>query len=353
MFQWSRNYAMCKTCGTTAIKHIATGLCSNCYTRIVNSENRGQKPIQSASDVKIMLTKEYLEVEYLTKNRSLGDIAKDCCCSRQYVFSRIKHFGITTRSKSDARTLALNGGKLIFDQCFDKQSVEKVLKKIHVNEAFFSSWSDKMAYVLGIVYTDGNIYTGNSMNNEHKSYKKVPKISIVQKEPELLEKVKKLMDCDATLYYRKEKYYNGVKSGAAYSLSLSNYALFNDLTKIGLTSDKSLDMVFPDIPREYLRHFIRGCWDGDGSVFLSSMGYICASYVCGSKEFIVKLSDILDGFGVYKGTISEQKGKNTSYKIRYHGEVCYKFFKYMYDNVDKSMYLQRKYEIFDNYYKSK
>jgi len=27
-------------------------------------------------------------------------------------------------------------------------------------------------------------------------------------------------------------------------------------------------MAFPKIPDEYIRHFVRGCWDGDGTVYI-------------------------------------------------------------------------------------
>lgn len=32
---------------------------------------------------------------------------------------------------------------------------------------------------------------------------------------------------------------------------------------------KMLDIKFPQIPPQSVRHFIRGCWDGDGSVYFT------------------------------------------------------------------------------------
>lgn len=354
MEKWSRNYSKCKNCGTTTIKHISKGLCSNCYTRLINSSNRGEKIAENQNNPSIIIKKEFLENEYIKNCKSLGDIAKMCFCSRQYVYQKIREFGITTRDKTIARTLALNSGKLIFKN-IDENGSENitVLKKIHINKGFFDVWSDEMAYVLGVIYTDGNIYVGNKSDNSLKTVKTMPRISIVQKEPELLEKVKLLMNCDAPLYHRKEKYYNGIKSGSTYSLSISNYPIFNSLLKIGLTPNKSLTMVFPNVPDIYFRHFVRGCWDGDGSVFInSSSRNIAASFVCGSSNFIEVLLQKLEKFGVLKGKISIQHGKHDSYKLRYHGQNCYKLYELLYKNVNNIMYLMRKHKVFYDYFGS-
>lgn len=62
------------------------------------------------------------------------------------------------RTKTDARKLALDSGKVFFDRKLSDGETERIyLRKHKINETFFSSWSDKMAYVLGVIYTDGNI----------------------------------------------------------------------------------------------------------------------------------------------------------------------------------------------------
>lgn len=37
---------------------------------------------------------------------------------------------------------------------------QRTLTKIHFNESFFSKWSNGMTYLIGLIYTDGNIFPG-------------------------------------------------------------------------------------------------------------------------------------------------------------------------------------------------
>ena len=56
-------------------------------------------------------------------------------------------------------------------------------KKLYeYNDNFFDEWNDKMAYVLGFIYADGNI----SGDFKH--------LSITQKAPEILYKIRDLME---------------------------------------------------------------------------------------------------------------------------------------------------------------
>lgn len=64
-----------------------------------------------------------------------------------------------------------------------------------------------------------------------KSSSTIPRISVYQKEPELLEKILHLMDCDAKLSFRKEMIYGKIKSGALYQFSISNEKLYDDLVR--------------------------------------------------------------------------------------------------------------------------
>src|SRR3990167_3672553 len=88
------------------------------------------------------LTKDKLISLYINDKKSLGDIAKLYIVSRTAVFKKLKKYGIAQRSKSYARIEAQKQGK-VPQQFFD------------INENFFRSWSPEMAYVLGLIITDG------------------------------------------------------------------------------------------------------------------------------------------------------------------------------------------------------
>ncbi len=95
-------------------------------------------------------------------------------------------------------------------------------------------------------------------------------------------------------------------------IKLSTYFFWNfmrkemmdDLSKIGLTQRKSLTMQFPMVPENHKRHFIRGCWDGDGGFSVNPMSPM-GHYTCGSKEFIEKIVDELYQVGIVRRQIDK------------------------------------------------
>jgi hypothetical protein len=127
-------------------------------------------------------------------------------------------------------------------------------------------------------------------------------------------------------------------------------------------------MIFPDIPEKYIRHFIRGCWDGDGSIYISG-GKLRGSYVSGSLKFVERLVQELYKAGIYKITPPKDKlesdkmwlqypdgrfpltiyksKRSKSYDIKIdRRENLQKLFDYFYEGVDESMYLERKFKTF-------
>ena len=63
-----------------------------------DSENledfRNKTPFRKKGMLKKKLSHDFLVDQYLKEGKSLGDIAKECGCSRQLVYKRIKYFKI-------------------------------------------------------------------------------------------------------------------------------------------------------------------------------------------------------------------------------------------------------------------
>ena len=98
-------------------------------------------------------------------------------------------------------------------------------------------------------------------------------------------------------------------------------------------------MKFPDIPDEFVNHFIRGCWDGDGSVYIDkSSNSVFASFVSGSKDFITELLSRLCKYGLPIRTLHQRVN---TYYFRYTGQQCKLLAEYLYQNSDESMRLNR------------
>jgi len=363
--KWSLKYDCCVNCGGNDVKHIARGLCLNCYQRETEKRNRGvQRSGKGLASHKLIY--KYLYEEYVNKERFLGDIAKDCNCGRQFVYSKIKEYDIPLRSKTDARILALQRGKVSFERMDENGNVREVtLQKNKLNEKFFKAWSNQMAYVLGVIYTDGNLRPGVFRAPNIPDTLRVGRFTVSQKEPELLHKILESMECNAKLLMRKRKVFEKGASGQLYYFHVNNDELYDDLIALGLSPNKSLDMKFPDIPPQYIRHFIRGCWDGDGSIFLDK-GNLIASYISGSLNFVERLVQELYRVGIYRLgkkferdemwlefpegrfplKIHTDKRVNAFYIKIQTRENIRTLFHYFYDGVDESMYLTRKYNVF-------
>lgn len=116
-----------------------------------------------------------------------------------------------------------------------------------------------------------------------------------------------------------------------------------------IVPNKSLVITFPKIPKQYLRDFIRGYFDGDGSVCesFSNKNSITAtlytSFTSGSKPFIETLFVILNqelGLGGHL----QDFNTNTKWQIKYNTNDSITLLNYMYK--DSRYYLDRKYSIY-------
>lgn len=267
------------------------------------------------------LPKEELVRLYKVEGQSLGDIARLYGVSRVAIMKYCNILGVERRTKGEARLLAQKKGKL-GGQCYHA-----------INEAFFSSWSPEMAYVLGLLMTDG--YLNKPKKNSYR-------IFLCLNDKELLEKVAKAMDSE----------HNIVSSKCQKGLYIYTFArerMARDLIRLGMKLNKSLNLKFPDVPKEYLRDFVRGVFDGDGCVYYhkeSKNKRLNTSFASGSKDFIYGLEKALQSLGMPKKKIYEQHYKNIYYSLTYAHKKSVSLFKIMYENLENDLYLKRKYDRF-------
>ena len=94
-------------------------------------------------------------------------------------------------------------------------------------------------------------------------------------------------------------------------LSQTSQKTVNDLKRLGCIENKSLVLTFPtydQVPEELIYHFIRGYFDGDGSVSINSKNYKYAHIsIVGTENFIKKLSEYFN----YGSVIKDKRRKNS------------------------------------------
>jgi len=294
------------------------------------------------------LTAEILTDRYIVQKKSLQDIAGEFNCTRQNISHLMKKFGIDRRQRSEARVIAIKQGK--FGDVFYYDDI---------NDHFFADWSAGMAWVLGVIYTDGCLIRGKT------SWR----VDISSMDAELLNKIKNLMGSDKPLPTRVQSY---DKSKQIYYFQFHREKLINDLINIGLVERKSLVMKFPDVPYDHVRHFIRGCWDGDGSVYIDKNGVLRANYISGSYGFINLLvmqlykigitqrrlsvhltyderAKLLNEYppGLYPLTIHKTTDSNAYYITFQRDDRMRLFYDYLYRDIPESICLLRKKSVFE------
>lgn len=213
-----------------------------------------------------------------------------------------------------------------------------------VNKDFFKKWSADMSYVLGYIAADGAIV-------DVRKTSRTCYLSILSTDLEILLKFKKVMKSSHEIYIRessyqriKEKVY---KCSKAYILRIGSKEIVQDLINLGLTPRKSLRLRMPKIPTEFLNHFIRGYFDGDGCINLyvnkkNKNVIMKMILVCGTRSFLniinYQLSKILNI------ELREIVFSSGVYRLTYHGRSAMKFFDFIYKDISNKLYLDRKYQ---------
>lgn len=137
--------------------------------------------------------------------------------------------------------------------------------------------------------------------------------------------------------------------GKEYSkVVVNSYHLINTLISYGCTPRKSLTLNFPNFSifknKDLIRHFIRGYFDGDGSVFISNEKHwrnktitkVIHYRFIGTKKFLEQIDSLIN----LKGSITNSK-KSKAFELAYkRKKKVLPFFKYLYE--ESTVYLDRK-----------
>lgn len=243
-----------------------------------------------------------------------------------------------------------------FDMCY-KQIIE-VLKEKNIprvysggkrtytlNERYFENIdSQDKAYILGFLFADGNV---SLPNNEVR-------INLKEEDREILEKMRKAIGSSRPLIYNPERYdTRGYINKPQYKLSVQSYLMCQDLINLGCIENKSLKIDFPNIDEKYYSHFLRGYFDGDGSIY-TGKGKYKSNYVItftSTEDFLITAKDIIaketgiTGGGIYDASCHNNITKVLTFSGRNQTKaICDWMYK------DSDMYLKRKHDRYMSYY---
>ena len=118
--------------------------------------------------------------------------------------------------------------------------------------------NEKKAYWLGFIYADGSVYKSKDNKSHHLT------IKLSSKDIEHLAKFKKDFELPHNIKIKNENSFGGGFESAM--IRISSKEIVNDLINHGCIPNKTFVIQFPNIDEKYYSHFIRGYFDGDGSI---------------------------------------------------------------------------------------
>ena len=194
-------------------------------------------------------------------------------------------------------------------------------------------WTPEFAYAIGLLTTDGSL----SKDGRH--------IEFTSKDLQLVKTFKRCMNLTDIKIGTKT---SGFTDKRYSRIQFSNVRLYRKLLKIGLSPNKSKTLSGVSTPNKYFFDFLRGCFDGDGTIYSfwdprwasSFMFYIAFS--SGSLNHIKWLQKRTKSLCGINGSIYTDNKKDFSI-LKYAKRESYILFGKMF--YSKNMpFLKRKYE---------
>ena len=244
----------------------------------------------------------YIINKYLNENYTLKQLGKEFNCSYPTIRNLLNKHKIKSRG--------------------NKQGYPR-------DEFYFNKIdTEEKAYWLGFLYADGCVHSNNY------------EISVNITDREHVEKFKTAIKAfNHSITEIQDKRFQNAKT--LYHFSIRDKQLHQDLIKWGCIPQKSLLInKIPNIPRDYVSHFLRGYFDGDGSLhYLRGTNNYRISFV-GTKDF---LNDIQKELQTNVSLQSNIAGK--AYVLQIAGrKQIERILNYLYNNSKENNRLNRKYQ---------
>lgn len=247
---------------------------------------------------------------FINHKESATQVAKKFQITPTVFCKNLKKFGITAKNEHNAAKFDEN----IFD------SIDTAEK----------------AYWLGFIFADGTISSHKDGCKPRYEFE----LSVAIKDKEHLDKFNKFMQ------HQKDNVKCGEvnlgdKIFARARWVVGNKHLWETLNNLGCTPKKSLTLKFPNIPQALMPHFIRGYFDGDGS-----LGIYNGKPQCSCIGTIDILNTIAAQLPFEVHYHHDKRHSDSTYSIQLSSNKCIWFLDYIYK--DCTVALNRKLQLYNN-----
>lgn len=224
-----------------------------------------------------------------------------------------------------------------------------MVKKVEPNHDLFISWNESSAYILGFWMADGCIMVRSNGNGRYYKVFRLDNTDL-----QIMKSISEIMRHNLMTIKPRKKHWK--KSYAIYIYSSILFDFCYNITNSTAKSDKYIKI--PNIPKQFQHHFIRGLFDGDGSIGIKSyktrhgglINALQSSFTAGKDtgKFLEDVRDMIRdhvpvGFKKICGKASKKLAFN-QYDTMLLCDWMYK---------DATMYMKRKKDIFDSFDKNR
>lgn len=310
--------------------------------------NKGGKRTAISTELKELIIKDWkdgndinlttLGKKYSISNKGVEKVLReanlydtkfpDTTDEQKQLMNQLYKSGLSSRAVAEKMNLS----KTTVLEYLDEAREPSSFRIYSVNEDYFENIDNQeKAYWLGLLYADG-------YNSEERGY---VRFGQAKKDKELVYKFKNILEAEHPVVFNER---HG-KVQDFYQISVSSVKLSKDLARHGCMQNKTFKTEFPNIPEELYSHFIRGYFDGDGSIWNSS-GYPNIS-ITGNIGLLERIQEILMKECQLNKTKLISRRKNSIVDIRYGGRnQIRRIYDYLYK--DATTFLSRKHNILNN-----
>lgn len=195
------------------------------------------------------------------------------------------------------------------------------LRKYFINDNYnFNSHNG--AWLLGFIAADGYLPTPKNAKNRVT-------ISLAEKDEDVLILIAEELKYTGKIFHYENNGFPCV------SLSFTSKMIRQQIESYGIGNNKTFQLKYlpSNLSDEYLIDFIRGYFDGDGSIYEPQGKKINTSFTCASKEFLDEIRSFLyKKYNITLATIHESFRVHPVYDIKYYVQDSLKLCDLFYNN---------------------
>lgn len=212
---------------------------------------------------------------------------------------------------------------------------ESYNRKYFHREDLFDKWTEESAYLLGYLEADGHIL-------KRCSYKNSPSVGVTfccsEKDANYLVMLKRITGYTGKTYKRIHRIKGKKYKTLAFVIRSRGWKKF-------LEDRFRKERIPIDIPEEMLHHYIRGYFDGDGSIYFEKQSQdYKSSMVFSSEQLAQQFREKILETNIKISNIHKKSNSDKCWYFQISTKQTRKFGQFLYEN--SSIYMERKHELF-------